>query len=125
MISDEAVGPLFDGRACDPLREAGYAAHPFRIPPGEEHKTLATVSRVYDFLIDHRVERSDFVVCLGGGVVTDLAGFAAATCLRGIDFVHVPTSLLAMADAAIGGKTGSTIPGERTSSGHSPSPGPS
>jgi 3-dehydroquinate synthase len=106
VISDEAVGPLFDSRACDSLREAGYAAHSFRIPPGEEHKTLATVARVYDFLIDHRVERSDFVVCLGGGVVTDLAGFAAATCLRGIDFVHVPTSLLAMADAAIGGKTG-------------------
>jgi 3-dehydroquinate synthase len=106
VISDEAVGPLFDGRACDPLRAAGYAVHSFRIPPGEEHKTLATVSRVYDFLIDHRVERSDFVVCLGGGVVTDLAGFAAATCLRGIDFVHVPTTLLAMADAAIGGKTG-------------------
>ena len=61
---------------------------------------------VYDFLLDRRVERSDFVVSLGGGVVTDLAGFAAATCLRGIDFVHVPTSLLAMADAAIGGKTG-------------------
>lgn len=106
VVSDEAVGPLFEGRACEPLREAGYTAYPFRIPPGEEHKTLATVARVYDFLIEHRVERSDFVVCLGGGVVTDLAGFAAATCLRGIDFVHVPTSLLAMADAAIGGKTG-------------------
>lgn len=106
VVSDDAVGPLFDGRACNPLREAGYAVHTFRVPAGEEHKTLATVSAVYDFLISHRVERSDFVVCLGGGVVTDLAGFAAATCLRGIDFVHVPTSLLAMADAAIGGKTG-------------------
>ncbi|HMO55510.1 MAG TPA: 3-dehydroquinate synthase [Tepidiformaceae bacterium] len=67
---------------------------------------MRTVETVYDFLLDRRVERSDFVVSLGGGVVTDLAGFAAATCLRGIDFVHVPTSLLAMADAAIGGKTG-------------------
>lgn len=106
VISDEAVGPLFEGRIHEPLRGAGYAVNSFRIPPGEEHKTLTTVSLAYDFLIGHRVERSDFVVCLGGGVVTDLAGFAAATCLRGIDFVHVPTSLLAMADAAIGGKTG-------------------
>jgi 3-dehydroquinate synthase len=106
VVSDEAVGPLFEARINEPLREAGYPVNSFRIPPGEEHKTLATVSMVYDFLITHRVERSDFVVCLGGGVVTDLAGFAAATCLRGIDFVHVPTSLLAMADAAIGGKTG-------------------
>ncbi|MBE0610163.1 MAG: 3-dehydroquinate synthase [Dehalococcoidia bacterium] len=106
VVSDQAVGPLFEARVNEPLREAGYTVSSFRIPPGEEHKTLATVSQVYDFLIGHRVERSDFVVCLGGGVVTDLAGFAAATCLRGIDFVHVPTSLLAMADAAIGGKTG-------------------
>ena len=106
IISDEAVGPLFEARIGDPLQSAGYTTHTFRIPPGEEHKTLATVSTVYDFLIGHRVERSDFVVCLGGGVVTDLAGFAAATCLRGIDFIHVPTSLLAMADASIGGKTG-------------------
>ncbi|NJD64532.1 MAG: 3-dehydroquinate synthase [Chloroflexi bacterium] len=106
VVSDEAVGPLFDARVNEPLREAGYTVNSFRIPPGEERKTLATVSQVYDFLIGHRVERSDFVLCLGGGVVTDLAGFAAATCLRGIDFVHVPTSLLAMADAAIGGKTG-------------------
>lgn len=106
IISDEAVCPLFEARVCEPLQAAGYVTYTFRIPPGEGHKTLATVSTVYDFLIGHRVERSDFVVCLGGGVVTDLAGFAAATCLRGIDFLHVPTSLLAMADAAIGGKTG-------------------
>jgi len=61
---------------------------------------------VYDWLISERVERSDFVVCVGGGVVTDLGGFAAATCLRGIAFVDVPTSLLGMVDASIGGKTG-------------------
>lgn len=106
VISDTAVGPLFLGRAEDGLRAAGFQAAGFEIPAGEEHKTLRTVELVYDWLIANRVERSDFVVCVGGGVVTDLAGFAAATCLRGIDFVHVPTSLLAMADAAIGGKTG-------------------
>ncbi len=106
VVSDTAVGPLFVERAVDGLVAAGYKAQSFLIPPGEEAKTLATVELVYDFLLDHRVERTDFVVSLGGGVVTDIAGFAAATCLRGIDFVHVPTSLLAMADAAIGGKTG-------------------
>ena len=106
VVSDTAVGPLFARRAQDALEAAEYHAEALLIPAGEEHKTLATVETVYDWLISHRVERSDFVVCVGGGVVTDLAGFSAATCLRGIDFVHVPTSLLAMADAAIGGKTG-------------------
>ena len=106
IVSDSAVGPLFAGRAKTSLEQAGYEARSFEVPAGEEHKTLATVETVYDWLLLHRVERADFVVCVGGGVVTDLAGFAAATCLRGIDFVHAPTSLLAMADAAIGGKTG-------------------
>lgn len=106
VVSDTAVGPLFAHRAEAVLKAAGYTAETLEVPAGEEHKTLATVETVYDWLISHRVERSDFVVCAGGGVVTDLAGFAAATCLRGIPFVHVPTSLLAMADASIGGKTG-------------------
>lgn len=106
VVSDTAVGPLFARRAERSLADAGFSTQVMFIPAGEEHKTLATVEMVYDWLISHRVERSDFVVCVGGGVVTDLAGFAAATCLRGIAFVHVPTSLLAMADASIGGKTG-------------------
>ncbi|MGE3073875.1 MAG: 3-dehydroquinate synthase [Dehalococcoidia bacterium] len=106
VVSDTAVGPLFAERARASLNQAAYEAQAFMVPAGEDHKTLATVETVYDWLISNRIERSDFVVCVGGGVVTDLAGFAAATCLRGIDFVHAPTSLLAMADAAIGGKTG-------------------
>jgi len=106
VVSDTAVGPLFADRAETSLGGAGFTVQVLEIPAGEAHKTLATVESVYDWLISHRVERSDFVVCVGGGVVTDLAGFAAATCLRGIAFVHVPTSLLAMADASIGGKTG-------------------
>ena len=106
VVTDDAVGPLFADRALKALRAAGYVADTTQIPAGEGHKTLATVAALYDWLIASRVERGDFVVCLGGGVVTDLAGFAAATCLRGIPFVHVPTSLLGMVDAAIGGKTG-------------------
>jgi shikimate kinase/3-dehydroquinate synthase len=106
VLTDEAVRPLYGERAVSALRAGGYATDVMAIATGEEHKTLATVARVYDWLIDRRVERSDFMVCMGGGVVTDIGGFAAATCLRGIDFVHVPTTLLGMADAAVGGKTG-------------------
>jgi shikimate kinase / 3-dehydroquinate synthase len=92
------------------LKQAGYETDVFALEPGEEFKTLETVGHLYDWLIGARVERRDFVVCLGGGVVTDLGGFVAATVLRGIDFVHVPTSMLAMTDAAIGGKTGADHP---------------
>lgn len=106
LVTDSDVGPLFATPAEAALTAAGYAVRSFRIPAGEHEKTLTTVSRVYDWLLSERVERSDFVVCLGGGVVTDLGGFAAATCLRGIAFVHVPTTLLAMVDASVGGKTG-------------------
>ncbi|MCC7365832.1 MAG: 3-dehydroquinate synthase [Dehalococcoidia bacterium] len=106
VVTDTAVGPLFGEAVLGALHEAGYSTQAHAIPAGEEHKNLATVGTVFDWLLSHRVERSDFVVSLGGGVVTDLAGFAAATCLRGVDFVHVPTSLLAMVDASVGGKTG-------------------
>lgn len=106
VVTDANVAPLFAPAAIRSLSGADYETDSFVIPAGEEQKTLATVGTVYDWLLQHKVERSDFVVCLGGGVVTDLAGFAAATVLRGIPFVHVPTTLLGMVDAAIGGKTG-------------------
>lgn len=106
IVTDGAVGPRFAADAASALSSAGYEARAITVPAGEAYKTLATVQLVYDRLIDARAERSDFVVCVGGGVITDLGGFAAATYLRGVDFVHVPTSLLAMVDAAIGGKTG-------------------
>ncbi len=106
IVSDTSVGPVFTNSARISLESADYRVRTFAIPAGEEHKTLDTVASVYDWLLEERVERSDFLVAVGGGVVTDLAGFAAATILRGIDFIHVPTSLLAMVDASIGGKTG-------------------
>ncbi len=106
VLTDEGVGPLYATQVRAALKSAGFESQQFALPVGEEQKTLASVSSVYDWLIGNRVERRDFVICLGGGVVTDLGGFAAATCLRGIDFVHVPTSLLGMVDASIGGKTG-------------------
>ena len=106
VLTDEGAGPLFAATALDSLRGAGFQAGSMTVPAGEEHKTLETVATVYDWLLGERVERTDFLVCLGGGVVTDLGGYAAATVLRGIPFVHVPTTLLGMVDAAIGGKTG-------------------
>ena len=84
-----------------------WAASPrLEIPDGEQHKTLATVERIWQFLLDHRATRDDVLVCAGGGVICDLGGFAASTYKRGMPHINVPTTLLAMVDAASGGKTG-------------------
>jgi len=104
LISDERVMALHGERALASLREAGLAVTATAVPVGEEHKSLETASRLYDWLVAHRAERGDALVALGGGMVTDLAGFVAATYARGMPLVHVPTTLLAMVDAAVGGK---------------------
>jgi 3-dehydroquinate synthase len=88
------------------LRDAGVAVELIAVPAGEEAKSLATVARLWDELGSHRLTRNDAIVAVGGGATTDVAGFVAATWLRGIRVVQVPTTLLAMVDAAIGGKTG-------------------
>ena len=106
VLSDLHVAPLYGTTAAMSLRAEDYHVFEFSIPVGEQHKTLATLGTVYDWLLRERIERSDFLVCVGGGVVTDMGGFAAATVLRGVPFVHVPTTLLGMVDASIGGKTG-------------------
>ncbi|HEX5478244.1 MAG TPA: 3-dehydroquinate synthase [Dehalococcoidia bacterium] len=106
VITDDAVGPLFAGRAVASLERAGFEAHVHTVPAGESSKQMATVERVYDWLLELHAERGSPVVALGGGVVGDLGGFVAATYLRGVPFVQAPTSLLAMVDASIGGKVG-------------------
>lgn len=78
----------------------------FSFEAGEESKNLDTVQRAYEFLIQNKINRQDFLIALGGGVVGDLTGFCAATYLRGIDFIQIPTTLLAQVDSSIGGKTG-------------------
>jgi 3-dehydroquinate synthase len=88
------------------LRSAGFEPVVAAIPDGEQHKHLGTLASIYDTLLGARVERATPVIALGGGVVGDIAGFVAATVLRGVPFVQVPTSLLAMVDASVGGKTG-------------------
>jgi 3-dehydroquinate synthase len=80
------------------------------VPPGEETKTIDYAVKIYDFLVEHRMERDDTIIALGGGMVGDLAGFVAATFLRGMPWIQVPTSLVAMVDASIGGKVGVNHP---------------
>jgi len=104
VITDANVGPLHADAVLAALESADYDAHHLEVSPGEDNKTLAAAERVFDWLISERAERREAIVALGGGVVTDLAGFAAATFLRGVPLVHVPTSLLGAVDAAIGGK---------------------
>ncbi len=106
IITDDAVAPVCAGRAVASLERAGFEAHVHTIAAGEASKSLATVEREYDWLLEQHAERSSAVVALGGGVVGDLCGFVAATYLRGVPFVQAPTSLLAMVDASIGGKVG-------------------
>ncbi len=106
LVSDAVCGPIFADGIMASLRNSGYESRILLVEGGESEKNLGAVSKIWDWLLGERVERNDFVVCVGGGVVTDTAGFAAATALRGIPFLHVPTTLLGMADAAIGGKTG-------------------
>ncbi|OGO03184.1 MAG: 3-dehydroquinate synthase [Chloroflexi bacterium RBG_13_53_26] len=105
LISDEKVFSIYGDTVTKSLQSAGVSTQCFVVTPGETTKTLDTAASIYDWLIDCRAERSDIVIALGGGVIGDLAGFVAATFLRGLPLVQVPTSLIAMVDAAIGGKT--------------------
>jgi 3-dehydroquinate synthase len=106
LISDAHVYPRYGAAVEAALRDAGRRIHSYGVPAGETSKDLAVVAPLYDWLIGGGVERRDAVLALGGGVVGDLAGFVAATVLRGIAFVQLPTNLQAMVDSALGGKTG-------------------
>jgi 3-dehydroquinate synthase len=106
VISDRQVAPLYADRVQKSLSAAGFEPVLITMPVGETAKSLKNVQTCYDLLAAHRLERKSFVVALGGGVVGDLAGFVAATYLRGIRFVQVPTTLLAQVDSSVGGKVG-------------------
>jgi 3-dehydroquinate synthase len=110
LVSNPTVFALYGERAIATLKAAGYQVASHLIPDGEQYKTLDSIVEVYNAAQAHHLERSSAIVALGGGVIGDMAGFAAATWLRGIQFVQVPTSLLAMVDASIGGKTGVNHP---------------
>lgn len=106
IISDANVTKLYGKIASAALRKAGFDPNLIAIPAGEKAKSLKVVQSCYDLLAEQRLERKGFVVALGGGVVGDLAGFVAATYLRGVAFVQVPTTLLAQVDSSVGGKVG-------------------
>ncbi len=110
VVSDRFVGSFYQEQVVRALAGAGYEARFFAIEPGEVNKTLDTVRQVWNFFIHAGIDRGSTIVALGGGVVGDLTGFAAATFLRGIAWVNVPTSLLAMVDSSLGGKTGIDLP---------------
>ena len=110
IVSDDTVYALYGERTVKALEKAGYRVHSFTFPAGEGSKNLSTYADVLHFLGEHRFSRSDVVVALGGGVVGDLAGFAAATYQRGMGFAQIPTTLLAAVDSSVGGKTGVNIP---------------
>jgi 3-dehydroquinate synthase len=105
VVTNATVDSIYGGRAVRSLARAGFNVSRFSIGDGERFKTLRTAESLFAFLIERRVERTGVIVAIGGGVVGDLAGFAAATYLRGIRLIQVPTTLLAQIDSSVGGKT--------------------
>lgn len=106
IVTDQTVEALYAKELAEILQDCCAKVTVFSFPAGEAHKTLSTVQTLYEHLIQYQYDRKDLLVALGGGVVGDLTGFAAATYLRGIGFIQVPTTLLAQVDSSIGGKTG-------------------
>lgn len=110
IITDTNVEPLYAGPLCDALGKGGFAAEVLSVPGGEASKSLRQANRLFEKLPSCGLDRQSFVIALGGGVVGDLAGFVAASYLRGLALVQVPTSLLAQVDSSVGGKTGVNLP---------------
>ncbi len=110
IVANPDVAAIYGELLADSLSQAGFAPTLCTVPEGEQHKTLATIATIYDQLLAAGLDRRSPVIALGGGVVGDMTGFAAATYLRGVPFVQIPTSLLAMVDASVGGKTGVDLP---------------
>lgn len=110
VVTNPTVGTLYFDIARESLQKAGFTVSLVEIPDGEEYKNSETLNAIYDRCVALGLDRSAFILALGGGVVGDIAGFAAATYLRGIPFVQVPTTLLAQVDSSVGGKTGINHP---------------
>lgn len=105
VVTNESVGPLYAG-AVETALGAAHRVETLMLPDGEQYKTLATLETIFDRLLENNYARDATIVALGGGVIGDIAGFAAASYQRGIDFVQLPTTLLAQVDSSVGGKTG-------------------
>lgn len=110
IVSNETVAPLYLEALTSALRDLGVRVTEIVLPDGESHKDWQTLNQIYNALLDNRCERATTIIALGGGVIGDLAGFAAATYQRGIPYIQVPTTLLAQVDSSVGGKTGINHP---------------
>ena len=110
IVSESTVWPLYGSTVSDSLESAGFSVCAFLFPAGEKSKNAQTFLDLVNYLAENKLTRSDLIVALGGGVVGDLAGFAAASFLRGIRFIQLPTTLLAAVDSSVGGKTAIDLP---------------
>lgn len=113
LITDTNVDMHQADECINALKESGYDVHKYVIAAGEENKNLDTVNEIYRYLVKQKLERNSVLIALGGGVVGDITGFVAATFLRGINFVQVPTTLIAQADSSVGGKVGVDFEGSK------------
>lgn len=110
IVSNTTVAPIYMEKIAEPLRSQGYKVVEIILPDGEQYKNSDILNKIYDALIDARCERSTTLIALGGGVIGDLTGYAAATYLRGVPFIQIPTTLLSQVDSSVGGKTGINHP---------------
>ncbi len=110
IVTDENVSKLYAEKVLESLRKSGYNPKVLTVPAGEKYKTLDTVSSLWKSFLEYGLDRKSTVIALGGGVIGDLAGFTASIYMRGINWVVIPTTLLAMVDASLGGKTGFDLP---------------
>lgn len=110
IVTNETVAPLYLDRVESPLKLAGKKVAAVILPDGEQYKTLDTVNLIFDVLLEQRFSRKVVLIALGGGVVGDMTGFAAASYQRGVDFIQIPTTLLSQVDSSVGGKTGVNHP---------------
>lgn len=110
IVTNTTVAPLYLEKLAKPLRDAGVSVLEIVLPDGEAYKNTETLSLIYDALLKNRCERSTTLIALGGGVIGDLTGYAAATYLRGVPFIQIPTTMLSQVDSSVGGKTGINHP---------------
>ena len=110
IVTDSTVDKIYGEKVKENLEETGFDVFKYVINPGEDAKNILTLAGIYTEMVELGISRSDMIVALGGGVVGDLAGFAAATYLRGIEYIQIPTTLLAQVDSSVGGKTAIDLP---------------
>lgn len=110
IVTNTTVAPLYLDKLSETLAEAGVKVTPIILPDGEAYKNSETLNKIYDALLENHCERSTTLIALGGGVIGDLTGYAAATFLRGVPFIQIPTTLLSQVDSSVGGKTGINHP---------------